>query len=141
MRFCQLFISNSSLELLKSPQICKVLVVLSEVPTRFAHILQLGSDRAAGFFPQQVLERIVCLPSLFTSHDQTTIESEMKLVMKTTHLSRDSSIPHICHGYTGHTRGEKTAMWRNFKFLNICRGEKSGISPHSSCGDNQDFST
>ena len=50
-------------------------------------------------------------------------------------------IPHICHGYTGHTRGEKSAMWRNFKFLYICHGEKSGISPHSSCGDNQDFST
>ena len=83
MRFCQLFISNSSHELLKSPQICKVLVVLSEVPTRSAHIPQLGSDRAAGFFPQQVLDLIICLPSLFKFKHQTTVESEMKLVIKT----------------------------------------------------------
>ena len=47
-----------------------------------AYILQLGCDRAVDFFPQQVLERIVCLPSLFTSQDQTTIESEMRLVMQ-----------------------------------------------------------
>ena len=83
MRFCQLFISNSSLELLKSPQICQVLVVLGEVPTRSTHILQLGSDRAAGFFPQQVLDLIICLPSLFKFKHQTTVESEMKLVIKT----------------------------------------------------------
>ena len=26
-------------------------------------------------------------------------------------------IPHICHGPTGQARGERSVLWRNFKFL------------------------
>ena len=36
---------------------------------------------------------------------------------------------------------KKYVMWRNFRFLHICRVEKSEIAPHPSCGENSDFST
>ena len=39
-------------------------------------------------------------------------------------------IPHICHGPTGQARGEKSVMWRNFKFLYMTDVEKSKIHPH-----------
>ena len=36
---------------------------------------------------------------------------------------------------------KKSVMWRNFRFLHICRVDKSEIAPHPSCGENSDFST
>ena len=37
-------------------------------------------------------------------------------------------IPHICHGHKDGVRGEKSVMWRNFKFLYMTDVEKSEIS-------------
>ena len=38
--------------------------------------------------------------------------------------------PHICHGLTNGVRGEKSVMWRNFKFLYTIYVEKSKIHLH-----------
>ena len=37
-------------------------------------------------------------------------------------------IPDICHGHRDGVRGEKSVMWRNFKFLYMTDVEKSEIS-------------
>ena len=39
-------------------------------------------------------------------------------------------IPDICHGLTDGVCGEKSVMWRNFKFLSMTDVEKSKIHPH-----------
>ena len=40
-------------------------------------------------------------------------------------------IPHICHicQYHQYICGEKSVMWRNFRFLNVTNVEKSEVSP------------
>ena len=43
---------------------------------------------------------------------------------------KHTAIPHICHGHTDNVRGEKSVMWRNFKFLYMKHVEKAKISPH-----------
>ena len=45
-------------------------------------------------------------------------------------LIQIAPIPDICHGPTGQARGEKSVMWRNFKFLYMKHVEKAKISPH-----------
>ena len=42
----------------------------------------------------------------------------------------DAYIPDICHSRTDGVCGEKSVMWRNFKFLNMTDVEKSKIHPY-----------
>ena len=59
-------------------------------------------------------------------------------VMQWTILLLELLVPDICHRRTDGVYGEKSVMWKNFRFLYICHGEKSNFS---TCGLISNFFT
>ena len=128
----------------RSPTSSPLLRHLSEIPQSFESgffcqssisiVNALSTHNFQLLVTKNLLYRYVYdhLPNVRVPHSEIhtrlthLLRREAITVMKMWH----SVIPHICHQYHQYICGEKSFVWRHFRFLNVTDAEKSEFSPH-----------